>query len=616
MPHDLSETAFQQAILDALETTDSNGLHYTAFTRYHIVYDPKAAVPQGQIHYNRHHALLPSEFPAFVASSQSTTWQQLQAEHGTQAARRLTESLRQALDHRGTLDVLRRGITIDGVDVDVTCFPPTDGNPEDTAWRHNRFTVLEELEYDQNQPEGHRGRLDLVLFLNGIPLVTVELKNLGTGQTVGNAIEQYEQTRSDQAALFRFPYRALVHFVVDQRRAFMTTRVRGPKTLWFPYDAQLVADADTKQFPSPRTAHLWQDLWRPCAMLQWLQELVVLQPPAPPAPGKPPKHLLQDAALIFPRFQQRRAVLAMLGAMVQDGPGRRYLVQHSTGSGKSYSIGWLAMMATGLHRAGERAFHKVLVVSDRRIIHRQLRDLVRTLSPADVNVDELVAAVDEGTTSFVEAMQGARPIIVSTVHAFFHGRQHIARQEGRRFCVIIDEAHRSQGGDLNRAMRSVLDELGTEEAANVSMVAFTATPTDLTLQRFGRRVSEKEYRPHESYTMHQARQERFIVNVLQNYVLWKQEASATTQARDEQQIRQGGPTLQDLLAQDEEMIRLKARAVAEHFLQTVKPQLADQALAMVVTVSKDAALRYRTSLLEALEERGGGRRGRPHRLHW
>lgn len=616
MGHKLSEAEFQAAIVAALTTADTDTLKYEAFGRYEIVYDPNASVPDGHIHYHRASALLPQAFADFVMATQPDAWQKLEGQHGAETGRTLALNLKSALDERGCLDVLRRGLTLDAVDIDVVHFPPTDDNPDDTSWRDNHFVVVEELEYDPNQPKDHKGRLDLTLFLNGIPVVTVELKNLGTQQTVGNAIEQYEKTRSAAAPLFRFPYRALVHFVVDQRRAFMTTRVNGARTRWFPFDEHLFDDAGGK--PTPRTGFLWKALWRPRSLLQLVQHFVVLESPDPPAAGVAAKHPLQDAALIFPRVHQRRAVLTVLEGMHAHGPGQRYLVQHSTGSGKSFSIGWLAVIAESLHRDGAKVFDKVLVVSDRRIIHRQLRDLLRNLSPAHVNTDDMVSSVDGGASTLVKALDDSPPIIISTVHAFFHARDKVAQQAGKRFCVIIDEAHRSQGGDLNKSMRSVLDgtvapeqrsllkELGELKAKNLSMVAFTATPTDRTLQDFGRKVSDTEWRPHDTYTMRQARREGFIVNVLRNYVLWKQTATATIKGRAEQLIKQGGVSLRDILAEDAEMVSLKAGQVAEHFLGTVKDQLGGQARAMLVTVSKTAALRYRRALLDALKARDAG----------
>ena len=606
MGHDYDEAGYQTTIAESLATADSDGLKYTHYTRDQVAYDRAELGVDGKaVLYIREFAVLPDEIVDFVRESQPKAWSQLVNRMGgeSSAGKRLWNAVKNAMDDRGSLSVLQAGLKVDGVDISVVKYPSARGDEESSGWRNNRFVVLEELEYDQNQIGNHHGRLDLTLFVNGVPIVTCELKNLLTGQTVQNGIEQYEKDRSPKARLLSFPYRALVHFVADKERVFMTTRLAHAETRWFPFDQghNGAAGNPPAKEGKYRSSYLWEEVWRPKNLLQLLRHFIVLDPPEDESGLHTARDLLQNSILKFPRYHQRRAVLKMIDHARTEGVGGGYLIQHSTGSGKTLTIGWLAHQLKGQYVDGTKLFDQVIVVSDRRIIHKQLCDLVESLTSEKTKTADIVART-KSSSDLADALKDKTPIVVSTVHGFWYAQDKVAKQKGRRFAVLIDEGHRSQDGKLNAKMESVLNELGSGQASNVSMFAFTATPTDTTLQRFGKKIDGPAgWEPHDLYSMMQARSEGFIVDVLKDYTFFSQMGTATAIGDPDLLVKKGATNIRELLASDERMIRMKAKVIVRHFLNDVRWLLKGNARAMLICVNQAAAYRYWLAMQEELK---------------
>jgi type I restriction enzyme R subunit len=600
-----SEPAYQQAIIGKLEAA--------GYSNWKAVYSAAEEMRAAKrVHYDPQRAVMPTEFTEFVRLGQPEEWKRLEGTHGSDLGKRLVEALVAALDEHGVVHVLRRGIQVSGRAVAVMGVRPTDrGTPEQLRLHAaNRFAVVEELKYDPWQvvdSDGdHRNRLDLVLFLNGIPLITAELKNQLTGQTVANAIEQFQNTRRATAPIFMFPRRTVQHFVVDKRRAFMTSRLNGVHTRWFPFDRGW---QDGRGNPPEAEGggksgveHLWEDAWRPDSVLELVERYVVLQPSEETDPKWTPRQHLENSVLKVPRYHQRRAVNRMVGESRKVGPGRHFLVQHSTGSGKSLTLAWLAHRLKDIHGDdGKRIYDKVIVISDRQVVVSQLQALLPALSFD--NAADTVVAITDSSPRLSQALGGTVPIIVCTLHKFFYVDEQLTSTIGKNYAIIIDEAHSSQHGDLSEALVTLLRDVARSPTKNLSFFAFTGTPKDITLQTFGEQHGE-QWVPFDLYSMKQAREEDFIVDTLQHYVSWRQEMNSSTVAPGETNVRGTTNDVFELMSNDPAAIKRKCAIIAQHYLDVVHGQLGGAAKAMVVANGREAARCYLEELRAEFQRLG------------
>lgn len=592
-PPPYTEASYQKEIIGHLVSA--------GYRELKAVYRPQDAAPDsGTVFYDAHRAVIPDEFAAFVEKSQPDEWAELAALHGADTGKHVVEAMVEALDEKGIVWVLRRGIKISDQTLHVAGFKPTDAGTQTELRRFNanRFAVIEELKFNPlhvvDELGDHRMRLDLVLFLNGIPIITAELKNQLTGQTAANAIEQYQNTRQPTAPIFRYPFRTLVQFVVDKRRAFMTTRLNGVHTRWFPYDRGW---SNGRGNPPPEEGgglsgveHLWGETWTPDALLELVQRYTVLLPHPDPEQSWGALERLRRGTLVFPRFHQRRTVRRVVAETLKSGVGRHFLVQHSTGSGKSLTLGWLAHQLASLHDdKGSRVFDRVIVISDRQVVVSQLQTLVQQLSFGKA-ADEVLPITGK-STGLTDALNGTVPIIVCTIHRFSYLQKGLVSAAGKRFAVIVDEAHSSQHGTLSDELIAALQDMEEQNTRNISFYAFTATPKDATLQHFGEAKGDT-WVPFDTYSMKQAREESFIVDVLQHYVSWKQEMDARKTARGDTQVKGTTANVFEILSNDPQAIDKKADEVVAHYLGVVHGQLAGQAKAMVVANGREAARLY------------------------
>ncbi len=477
--------------------------------------------------------LLPQTVMDFVYSSQPKEWEQLKRQYSTDAEDHFLKRLASEIEKRGTVDVLRKGIKDTGASFKLVYFRPATGlNPDAQGiYEANIFTVIRQVYYSQQ----NNNSLDMVLFLNGLPIFTAELKNQFTNQNVEDAIRQYKTTRDPREPLFAVG-RCVAHFAVDPELVYWTSVLEGTATRFLPFNQGRYGGAGNP--PNAfgfATAYLWEDIWARDSVLNLLQQFVMDY-------YEEEDHGRKTRKLIFPRYHQLDSVRRLIAHARENGTGQRYLIQHSAGSGKSNSIGWLAHQLSSLHDENDqRVFDSILVITDRRVLDRQLQATVlqfqQTLG--------LVENIDQTSRQLKEALENGKQIIVTTLQKFPVIAEQMKTLSGQRFAVIIDEAHSSQSGDSSKGWKKVLsinleddqedefdpdpetvDETNSRALAeqqergqlpNVSIFAFTATPKQKTLELFGQRNAQGKYEAFSLYSMRQAIEEHFILDVLQNY---------------------------------------------------------------------------------------------------
>ncbi|MBA3652576.1 MAG: type I restriction endonuclease subunit R [Actinobacteria bacterium] len=562
-----------------------------------------------------------SELLAFIGATQIEKWNKLIDRLGgdpNETQLKFKQRLASELDKHGTLHVLRKGVEEQGVRFDLAYFRPAHSkNPELVeAYSKNRLTVTRQLRYSA----AHGNSVDLCLMVNGLPVATAELKHHLNGQTVDNAIWQYEHDRDSKDVLFR---RALVHFAVDTRLAYMTTRLEGASTAFLPFNrgsAPGELSCGKGNPPNPdgyATAYLWERVWAYDSWLDILGRFVerVVEPALDKKPAR--------TTVIFPRFHQWDAVVRLAGDAKQRGPGQSYLVQHSAGSGKSNSIGWLAHRLSLLHADDDaKVFDKIIVVTDRRALDEQLRATVSQFESVPGTIVSVEGKKDSKSEELAKALGGKAQIVTVTLETFPHV---IAKLDdvdlaSQRFAIIVDEAHSSQTGDAATALKQALgakaadaseddDDFDAETALaaivaargrqpNLSFFAFTATPKDRTVELFGVLGPDKVKRPFHLYTMRQAIEEEFILDVLANYTTYSTyfRLATTDDAEIEVDVSKASSAIRKFIWQHPHMIGQKAAIVVEHFRAHTGSALGGRAKAMVVTESRAAAVRYKQAI--------------------
>jgi type I restriction enzyme R subunit len=589
--------------------------------------------------YDRARAVFPADVLAWVQATQPKAWDALEKNHGAQAGEVLLGRLRDSLNQRGTLDVLRHGIELLGLrqPLALAQFKPALAmNPDILAkYAANRLRVVRQLRYSLHSENA----LDFGLFLNGIPVATMELKTDFT-QSVEDAVDQYrfdrEPRRKGQGSaepLLFFPNGALVHFAVSNMEVRMTTRLEGPGTTFLPFNRGNDGSAGNppNEPGGHRTAYLWQKIWARDSWLEILGRYLVAQ--------KNEKKRIKK--IIFPRFHQLDGTRKLLAAVLEEGPGGKYLIQHSAGSGKTNSIAWSAHFLADLHSAKhEKLFDTVLVVSDRTVLDSQLQEAIFDFERTAGVVATIKGEGASKSGELAAALATGKKIVVCTIQTFpfaLKAVQELAATQGKRFAVIADEAHSSQTGEAAAKLKAVLSaeelqeladggEVSTEDLLAAQMatraadkgityVAFTATPKAKTLELFGRcprpdlpASADNLPAPFHVYSMRQAIEEGFILDVLKNYTSYKLAFKLANEGRewDEKEVERD-EALKGIMR----WVRLhpyniaqKVQVVIEHFRENVAPLLSGQAKAMVVVGSRVEAVRWKLAIDEYIKDRG------------
>nr|AFM92598.1 type III restriction protein res subunit [Acaryochloris sp. HICR111A] len=608
MPSQTTEKAFEDAIIN----------HLNNYGGYQLG-DPA--------NFSRELTLDKTLLLQFVRTSQPQAWQKLSDIHGLTVESKFIQRLYQELEFRGMLDVLRYGITDYGVRFKLAYFKPVSGlNPDTLAlYEQNILTVTRQVHYSTR----NQNAIDLLLSINGLPTATVELKNQFTGQDVKDAKTQYSQARDNHELLFQFKRRALVHFAVDPDEAWMTTRIDGKNTKFLPFNLGYHKGAGNPPNPNGyKTAYLWETIWAKESWLDIVGRFLHLEQETITLNGKTAK----KERLIFPRFHQLDAVRKLTADAKVKGAGHNYLIQHSAGSGKSNSIAWLAYQLANLYNNQDtRVFDSVIVITDRRVLDRQLQDTIYQFD----HVAGVVQKVDRNAAQLAEALVSGTNIIITTLQKFPFLLDKIGKLPQRNYALIVDEAHSSQGGEASKKMKEVLtiidlsrsakentghygnDEEDTEDwvrqsmlsrgkQPNLSFFAFTATPKPKTLEVFGRLNDQGQPEPFHLYSMRQAIEEGFIMDVLQNYTTYKTYFRLTKAIEDDPQIhkKKASRAIARFLSLHPHNLAQKTEVVIEHFRQCVMPKIGGKAKAMLVTASRPHVIRYKDEFDHYLQQQG------------
>lgn len=572
--------------------------------------------------FDRQLALVPKDFFAFVQATQPALWAELSKHHQKGLDAALLDTLVKSLDSRGALDVLRHGFKFFGKKIECATFKPAHGmNPDILArYRDNRLVLIRQVRFVVDGDES----VDLVLFVNGFPVATAELKNPLTGQKVEHAVAQY-CGRDPRHALFQFKKRALVHFAVDPDHVYMTTRLEGKETAFLPFNRGNGTGAGNPEHPSGyRSGYLWQEVWARESILDVLGRFLHLAVEEKTVDGK----TVTKESIVFPRYHQLDVVRKLDAAARKDGPGHSYLIQHSAGSGKSHSLSWLAHRLASLHdEKDQRVFDSVVVVTDRRVLDKQLQDNIYQFE----HKQGVVQKIDEHSQQLAEALASGTPIIITTLQKFPFVTEKIGKLPKRRYAVIVDEAHSSQTGEAARQMKETLavrsledaerdDAAGEEDAEdrlvkvmesrgkqkNLSFFAFTATPKAKTLEVFGHRDAEGKPIPFHLYSMRQAIEEGFILDVLRSYTTYKAFYRLVKATEDDPKVnkKQATTQLARYMSLHPHNIAQKTQIMVEHYRAKVRHKIGGKAKAMVVTSSRLHAVRYKQAFEKYIAERG------------
>lgn len=578
------------------------------------VYEPRD--PRG---YDRVLGLYPSDLLDFVQEAQPQQWERLERIHGEKAGEKFCKRVARELDRRGVVEVLRRGVEDLGARFKLVFFAPGSHLNELLAEKYwaNRMTVVRQLRYSTK----NNNSVDTVLFVNGIPVVTLELKNQLSGQTYRDAIDQYKRSRPASEVLFGLNRRAVVHFAVDTDEVWMTTKLAGMDTVFLPFNRGFDHGAGNPPVPGKyKTSYLWDEVLAKDSLLDILHRFVQFIPH---------ENDRRKNKLVFPRYHQLDAVRALVADAKTHGAGKNYLVQHSAGSGKSNTIAWLAHHLSNLHDDQQRAvFDSIIVITDRRVLDKQLQDTIYAMD----HIAGVVVRVDKNARQLTDALADGVKIIISTLQKFpFVDVSKIATT-GKRFAVIVDEAHSSQTGEAAEKLKQVLADTATagkeseedlleryaaaeaqveaeqleldEQIAedlraqgrqpNLSFFAFTATPKQKTLEIFGTPVPDATPVPFHVYSMRQAIEEGFILDVLKNYTTYQTyyRVGKTTTDDPEYSTKQANKALGKYLSLHPYNLRQKAEIIIEHFRANVAHKIGGDAKAMLVTGSRLHAVRY------------------------
>lgn len=594
--------------------------------------------------YEKSTALFPADVVAFIQTTQPKLWERLEMLFKDKAQDELIKALNQELNIKGSLNVLRNGFRVANRTAKMAYFAPNSTLNETSQQQYdaNIVKITRQVITEYNE------RIDMVISVNGIPVSTIELKNemSATGWTVEDAKYQYRTERNSQGKLFEFKKRALVHFAVDTQEVYMTTKLEGENTRFLPFNRGF---NDGKGNPpvenDVRTAYLWREVLRKDSLMELIGRFLHLSREERKIRTDSGFRYITSESMIFPRFHQLDAVRKLIAHTKTHGAGKNYLIQHSAGSGKSNTIAWLAHHLASLHNADdEKIFNSVIIVTDRVVLDRQLQETVAQFE----QTDGVVQKIDKDTHQLTAALAANVPIIITTIQKFpyvMHSIQTKAKQgehisldtEGKRFAVIVDEAHSSQTGETAGELRQVLNKSGIEAAIaaefldldedeqadievqknilreqfkrsrqdNLSFFAFTATPKWKTLALFDE-PNEQGETPFHSYSMKQAIEEGFILDVLANYATYKQYFRLLRTADSDIELpkHKAKKELMRFVNLHPSVISQKVEIIIEHFQSVTRHKIGGYAKAMVVTSSREAAVRYKLAFDEYIAEKG------------
>jgi type I restriction enzyme, R subunit len=603
--------------------------------------------------WDKERAFFPQAITDFIAETQKELWQAMREQHADNLEPMLLAALVKELAIKGSLHVLRHGFKFYGKTFRLAYFKPAHGLNEEVLaqYQANRLSVIRQVPCHP----GDHSTVDLVFAVNGLPVATCELKNPWTGQSWRHAVKQYKNDRNPRAPLFEFKQRALVHFAADPDEVHMTTRLSGGKTFFLPFNrgshpGEVECGGGNPQHASGyRTGYFWEEVLERESFLDILGHFIFIEKKDEKVDdGKGGSRLRTKETMIFPRYHQLDATRNLIHAARNEGAGQNYLIQHSAGSGKTNSISWLSHWLASLHDTQDhKVFDCVIVITDRQVLDRQLQDAIYQIEHAQ----GVVKAIDQDSKQLAEALIDGTRIVITTLQKFpfvLRGLLHAAGAEDidapdeaaqaqaraweaeigkRRYAVIVDEAHSSQTGETARELKAILGansgNSGDDEEAdwedglnqvmasrgrqqNLSFFAYTATPKGKTLELFGRVGAKGTPEPFHLYSMRQAIEERFILDVLQNYTTYKTYFKLVKAVEEDPDMpkKKAARALAKFLVMHPTNIAQKIEVIVEHFRGHVGTHLGGRAKAMVVTSSRLQAVKYMEAFQRYIDEKG------------
>jgi len=554
----------------------------------------------------------------FITETQPDTWLKLEKQFPTNTMENVAAEFSKLRDKRGILNLIREGFVLQGATIKLISFKPSSSlNPDHLRkYEANKFSVIRQVHYSTQYPDNS---LDLVIAINGIPIITLELKNEFTGQNITNAVEQYSKRRESRDAFLK---NCLVHFAVDNNTVLMTTKLENGNTRFLPFNRDTKNPIIPNKFAS---SYLWEDVLQANSLLEMLNNYIFYEE----------DEKTKEVTTIFPRYHQRDSVRKLLVDVKQNGTGKNYLIQHSAGSGKSKTIAWLAHQLSNLFGANqEPIFDSIIVITDRIVLDRQLKKQIKQFE----KVNGTVRTIDRGSKQLLKALIDGDKIIISTLQKFGYIGE-VADLNGKRFAIIVDEAHSSQSGEnvkdlklsltTDEALKNIIKQddenaepkdtvekelekimASRQKLPHLSFFAFTATPKPKTLELFGipDATQQAGYRAFHEYTMRQAIEEGFILNVLDNYV-----TKSTYFELIENEKAEEGKEFEKLKAKrllinevnkHPYAIAAKSHIMLNHFMDKTIYKIGGRAKAMLVTSSRAHAVRYKIEFEKIIDEQG------------
>ncbi|MBI5663477.1 MAG: type I restriction endonuclease subunit R [Nitrospirae bacterium] len=612
-----TETAFESAIVGHLI---SNGWHLgnaSEFSR-DLAFDKKAVL-------------------SFIQTSQPKEWDKLRSYYKDETDNKFIQRMFKELDLRGMLDVIRHGITDSGVKFKLAYFKPDSGlNPETLElYKQNKLYVARQVFFSSKNNRS----IDLLLSLNGLPVATIELKNHFTGQTVKEAMEQYRTSRDPKELLFQFKKRALVHFTLDPDEVYLTTKLDSVNTRFLPFNKGFnngAGNPPAKDYVSYRSSYFWEEILGIDSWLELIGRFMHMQKEEYLVEGK--KYWKEK--ILFPRYHQVDVVRKLTADTKANDTGKNYLIEHSAGSGKSNSIAWLAYRLSSLYNAQDKKiFDSIVVITDRNVLDQQLQNTIYQFE----HKQGVVQRIDVDSKQLAEEIKSGTSIIITTLQKFPYALNYLSEATERNYAVIIDEAHSSQGGESSRKMVEALagknvsledaenieDKIETTEVdeddyireviqkrgpqKNISIFAFTATPKAKTLEVFGTKDAEGKPKPFHLYSMRQAIEEGFILDVLKNYTSYKEYYGFSKAIEDDPELnkRKAAKAIGRFASLHPHSLAQKTEVIVEHFRQITMKKIGGKAKAIVVTASRKHALRYYLEFKDYIKEMGYEKNIRP-----
>ncbi len=569
--------------------------------------------------YDRNLCLVKDEIIDFIKKTQKNSWKKLQEIYQEDIENKVLNRISSEISRRGVIDVLRNQVSDRGVHLDLCYFEPkSELNPDHLSlFKSNKFSLVRQLHYSTK----NENSIDMGLFLNGIPIVTMELKNQLTGQNFKHSENQYRFDRDPNEPLLQFK-RVLVHFCVDNNQVSMTTNLKGGKTRFFPYNKDIENPPVENDY---RSSYLWKEVLNPNSLLDIIENFAHVSNEKEYYFNKTKQTVdtKKFDVQIFPRYHQLELIRNLKKQIKNDGAGNNYLIQHTTGSGKSYSIGWLSHLLTSLYKSKDdkrRIFDSIIVVTDRTNLDDQLRGTVKSLS----KVDGVVFGAEKGSKELREFLEKGKDIIITTIQKFPYISEDIVALGDKKFAVIIDEVHSSQNGELSKELKRTLTRNEDDEEEDftlesyleeqiqtrgrqkhISFFGFTGTPKEKTLEIFGTKQPDNKFKPFHVYSMRQSIYEGYTIDVLQNYSTYKRYFKVKEVKEDTIEIdtAQGTKEIFNYVDSHQITIENKVKIILDHFFNKSSKEIQGKSRGMIVVNTRKLCVQYFKEINKQLDER-------------